>query len=229
MINLGPRLLCAASLVRCRTKIVDIGTDHAYLPAYLVEQGLADSVLACDIGVMPLKNAENTVKSHSLSDKISLRISDGLKEVSPDEADEIIICGMGGTLMTDILEAAPWVKRQGMHLVLQPMTHSEDVRIYLLANGFCVTEERFVVDAGKVYCCISADFDGKARDIDEGFCHFGFLPPSDEINYQYVLRQLHRVDVKLAALKDREDAAEEYKRLLSIRNYYEKGISNENS
>ncbi len=226
MINLGPRLLCAASFVRCRTKIADIGTDHAYLPAYLVEQGIADSVLACDIGVMPLRNAKKTVNAHSLEDRIPLRISDGLKEVSPEEADEIIICGMGGTLMTEILGAAPWIKRDKMHLILQPMTHSEDVRKFLLLNGFSVTEEKFVVDAGKVYCCISADFDGKVREIDEGFCHFGFLPPKDEINALYVDRQLHRVDVKLAALKDREDSLAEYKNLLSIRNYYEKGTEN---
>lgn len=222
MINLGPRLLCAASFVRCRTKITDIGTDHAYLPAYLIENGIADSVLACDIGVMPLKNAENTVKSCGLSDKIALRISDGLKEVSPEEADEIIICGMGGTLMTDILTAAPWVRREGMHLILQPMTHSEDVRKYLLANGFSVTEEKFVTDEGKVYCCISADFDGIIKESDEGFCQFGFLPPKDETNARYVEKQLHRVDVKLCALKGREVSAEEYERLKEIRNYYEK-------
>ena len=222
MINLGPRLLCAASFVRCRTKITDIGTDHAYLPAYLIENGIADSVLACDIGVMPLKNAENTVKSRGLFDSISLRISDGLKAVSPEEADEIIICGMGGTLMTDILTSAPWIRREGMHLILQPMTHSEDVRKYLLSNGFNVTDEKFVVDAGKVYCCISADFDGKTRETDEGFCRFGFLPPADEINARYVEKQLHRVDIKLSALKGREESAEEYERLLKIRNYYEK-------
>lgn len=229
MINLGPRLLCAAFFVRCRTKIADIGTDHAYLPAYLVEKGIADSVLACDIGIMPLKNAENTVKAHSLSDKITLRISDGLKEVSPDEADEIIICGMGGTLMSEILEAAPWIKREKMHLILQPMTHSEDVRRFLLSNGFAVTDERFVEDAGKVYCCISADFDGAVREIDEGFCQFGYLPPGDEINARYVNKQLRRVDVKLDALKNREESKAEYERLLSIRKYYEKGTENEGS
>lgn len=222
MINLGPRLLCAASFVRCRTKITDIGTDHAYLPAYLIENGIADSVLACDIGVMPLKNAENTVKSRGLSDKISLRISDGLKEVAPDEADEIIICGMGGTLMAEILSFAPWIKRDGMHLILQPMTHSEDVRKYLLENGFSVTEERFVVDAGKVYCCISADFDGEIKEADEGFCQFGFLPPTDDVNVLYVEKQLHRIDIKLEALKGREESAEELARLQRIRNYYEK-------
>lgn len=224
MINLGPRLLCAASFVRCRTKIVDIGTDHAYLPAYLIESSKADSVLACDIGVMPLKNAENTVNSRSLGDKISLRISDGLKAVSPEEADEIIICGMGGTLMCEILSAAPWIKRQGIHLILQPMTHSEDVRRFLTENGFGIAEEKFTVDAGKVYCCISAFFDGIVRDADEGFYHFGYLPPENDIQAQYIARQLHRVDTKLNALKGREENSCEYERLFRIKKYYDERI-----
>lgn len=225
MISLGPRLLCAASFIRCRTKIVDIGTDHAYLPAYLIENGIADSVLACDIGVMPLKNAENTVKAHSLGDKISLRISDGLREVSFDEADEITICGMGGTLMTEILEAAPWVKKAGMHLILQPMTHSEDVRSYLAQNGFSIEDEKFVVDAGKTYCCISAAYEGNSGEAESGFLYFGFLPPKDDINAQYVAKQLHRIDVKLNALKGREESADEYNRLLSVRKYYERKMN----
>lgn len=225
MISLGPRLLCAASFIRCRTKIVDIGTDHAYLPAYLIENGIADSVLACDIGVMPLKNAENTVKAHSLGDRISLRISDGLREVSSDEADEITICGMGGTLMTEILEAAPWVKKAGMHLILQPMTHSEDVRSYLAQNGFLIEDEKFVVDAGKTYCCISAVFDGNSSEAESGFLYFGFLPPKDDINAQYVAKQLHRIDVKLNALKGRVESADEYNRLLSVRKYYERKMN----
>lgn len=225
MISLGPRLLCAASFIRCRTKIVDIGTDHAYLPAYLIENGIADSVLACDIGVMPLKNAENTVKAHSLGDRISLRISDGLREVSSDEAEEITICGMGGTLMTEILEAAPWVKKAGMHLILQPMTHSEDVRSYLALNGFLIEDEKFVVDAGKTYCCISAVYDGNADKAENGFLYFGFLPPKDDINAQYVAKQLHRIDVKLNALKGREESADEYNRLLSVRKYYERKMN----
>ncbi len=225
MIKLGPRLFCAASMVRCRTNVVDIGTDHAYLPAFLVQQGIAERVLACDIGILPLKNAEKTVRTYSLSDKIELRVSDGLKEVSPDEADEIVICGMGGTLMASILESAPWIKREGMHLILQPMTHSEDVRLFLTQNGFFIEEERFMVDSGKVYCCISAVYDGQEREISEGFCRFGYLPPRDEIHSQYVLKQLHRVDVKLEALKNRDEAQGEYNRLRAVREYYERGMN----
>ncbi len=222
MINLGPRLLCAASLVRCRTGIVDIGTDHAYLPAYLVMNERADSVLACDIGIMPLKNAENTVSTYSLSDKISLRVSDGLKMVNPDEAQEITVCGMGGTLISEILTAAPWIKKYGMHLILQPMTHTEDVRKYLYENGFEIEEERFVVDNKKVYCVMSAVYTGKACASHVGFYHFGFLPPRDEINARYVEKQLHRIDVKIEARRTADCVTDEMRQLLEIRAYYEK-------
>lgn len=222
MLTIGPRLLCAASMIRCRTKIVDIGTDHAYLPAFLVLNDKADSVLACDIGIMPLKNAEKTVKSYALEDRISLRVSDGLKEVSSDEADEIVICGMGGTLISDILTAAEWIKRKGMHLILQPMTHSEDVRRFLCENGFKISEERFVVDNKKVYCCISAEFTGEATQTEIGFYHFGFLPPRDEINKEYVDKQLRRINIKIDALKNREGESREFAKLLDIRDYYEK-------
>ncbi len=225
MIKLGPRLFCAASMVRCRTNIVDIGTDHGYLPAYLVEQGIAENVLACDIGVLPLKNAEKTVTAYGLSDRISLRVSDGLHEVSPEEADEIVICGMGGTLISSILGAASWIKRPGMHLILQPMTHTEDVRQYLLENGFFIDEEKFMLDNGKIYCCISAVYDGCVREVNEGFCRFGHLPPRDEIHSQYVEKQLRRVNIKLSALKDREESKEEYDKLRVVRDYYKRAMN----
>lgn len=223
MLTLGSRLSCAASMVRCRTKIIDIGTDHGYLPAYLVLSGKADSVLACDIGILPLKNAENTVSHYKLQDKISLRVSDGLKEVLPDEAQEIIICGMGGTLISEILSAAPWIKRMGTHLILQPMTHTEDVRKYLCENGFSINEEKFVVDNKKVYCCISADYTGKKQDTSDGFYHFGFLPPTDEIQTKYVEKQLKRIDIKIEARKDSSDNEElEYYR--NLRKYYDERV-----
>ena len=227
MINLGPRLLCAASFIRCRTGIVDIGTDHAYLPAYLILNGKADFVLACDIGIMPLKNAENTVSSYGLCDKIGLRVSDGLKEVSSDEAQEISVCGMGGTLICEILGAAPWIKRDGMHLILQPMTHTEDVRKFLCENGFSIEQERFVVDNKKVYCVMSAVYTGNAFCADDGFYHFGFLPPKDEINAQYVMKQLHRIDVKIEARRNNEALADELSSLMKIRAWYEKETQNE--
>lgn len=222
MLNIGPRLSCVAGMVRRHRKTVDIGTDHAYIPAYLVMNGMSENVLACDIGKKPLENAAKTLREYSLEDKIMLRISDGLKEVSPDEAQEIIICGMGGTLMSDILADAEWIKRDGIHLILQPMTHSEDVRRYLCNNGFIITEEKCVIDTGRVYCCISADYEGKVYDTEEGFYYFGELPKNDEVSKLYVDRQLHRVKTKLDALIKAGSEPEQVKKLSLVYDYYEK-------
>ncbi len=222
MLEPGPRLLCAASMVRGKRKIVDIGTDHAYLPAYLVLNGIAEDVLACDIGIMPLENAKRTVAAYSLQEKIGLRVSDGLSAISPDEAQEIIICGMGGTLIAAILTAADWIKKQGMHLILQPMTHSEDVRRYLSANGFVLTEERHIIDNNRVYCCISADYTGEVYPPDEGFCYFGRLPVEGEAAELFVAKRLKRLDTKLNALKSADSGNKEIPVLEEIRDYYEK-------
>lgn len=227
MLNIGPRLTCAAEMVRRHRKTVDIGTDHAYIPAYLVLHGMSDNVLACDIGKMPLENAAKTLREYSLEDKIQLRISDGLKEVKPFEAEEIIICGMGGTLMSDILSSAGWIKKEGTHLVLQPMTHSEDVRRYLITNGFRITEEKCVVDTNRVYCCISADFDGEVREMPEGYLYFGYLPKNDEASRLYVQRQLHRVKTKLEALKKAGTSPDDVRVLTLVYDYYERGVHGE--
>lgn len=221
MLNIGPRLLCAALMVRKNRKTVDIGTDHAYLPAYLVMNGISERVLACDIGVKPLGNAAKTLRQFDLKDKISLRVSDGLKEVSPEEAEEITICGMGGTLMSDILRAAPWIRNEGVHLVLQPMTHSEDVREYLCENGFLITQERCVKDAGRVYCCIGAKYSGEKKDWPAGYFYFGTLSFSDELSAEFMKKQAHRVKTKLEALEKSDASNEKLPYLRDIYSYYE--------
>ncbi len=228
MFDPGPRLKCAAELLSPHKKIVDIGTDHAYLPTYLVLTGKSECVLACDIGKSPLANAEKTVKLYGLEDRISLRISDGLKAVKPDETEEISVCGMGGTLMVEILSAAPWIKRAGMHLVLQPMTHSEDVRQFLFENGFDISEERFVEEKSKTYCIINAFYTGIDCIADQGFCYFGFLPAKDRIQNNYVRTRLERLDKRLQALINADAEKDEIERLKKIRNYYEMRTRNEN-
>ncbi len=228
MFEPGPRLKCVASLLQAHRKTVDIGTDHAYLPAYLVLTGKSEDILACDIGEKPLENAAKTVKAYSLESSVKLRISDGLKEVLPYEAEEISICGMGGTLMSEILSDAPWIKKQGMHLVLQPMTHSEDVREYLDKNGFFIAEEQFISENSKDYCVISAFYDGEGVRYEDGFYYFGFLPPENEVHKRLVKARLERLDKKLNALTENGKNETQIKKLKIIRDYYEKRCPDEN-
>ncbi len=171
-IVLTERLRTAAELVRPNRKTVDVGTDHGYLPAFLVMGGITDNVTAADIGRGPLDNAEKTIKKYSLEGKIGTCLSDGLEKIDRD-TEEIIICGMGGTLIAEILGKAEWIKNKEIHLVLQPMTHSYDVRKFLCENGFYIDTEKFCTDTGRDYVVISAYFDGKDRSRDDFYYFFG--------------------------------------------------------
>lgn len=220
MFELSPRLYTVAHMADISRKTVDIGTDHAYLPAYMITFLHSGNILACDIGEKPLENALNTLKTYRLEDKIELRLSDGLKNVLPEEAEQITICGIGGTLIRDILNGAPWVKKNGMRLVLQPMTHSEDVRRYLCENGFIITEERCVEDAGRIYCCIAAEYSGGNAAYEEGYYYFGTLLNEKGMAEKYILKQYDRVQKRAEALKEAQRYPEEEKLLRDVLAYY---------
>ena len=121
--KLDSRLMAIADLVRKDKVFADIGTDHAYLPVYLVENRIINCAIAADLRVGPLENAKETVVSHNLSDKIELRLSDGLDNFSENEVQEIAVAGMGGLLISSFIERTDWLKNSNVHLILQPMTH----------------------------------------------------------------------------------------------------------
>ena len=122
-INLDKRLLCVASFVRCGSRAADIGTDHAYIPVYLLQNGISPSAIAADLREMPLKNAGKTIAQFSLTDKIQTVLSDGLEKIDKDSCDDIIIAGMGGLLISEILSSVCWVFDKKYRLILQPMSH----------------------------------------------------------------------------------------------------------
>ena len=201
--NPGKRLTAAAQKVRPGKRVVDVGTDHAYLPAYLILGGKTPQCLAVDIGAGPLENARKTVEKYALSDRIVLRISDGLQAVLPEEAEDITICGMGGTLMTKILSECAWLQKADLHLVLQPQSHVWEVRSLLLQNGFFIDDEAILEDAGKLYITISAFYDGQNRVPDDGFCYFGtLLQKSDALTVAYTDNLYRQLCIRLQALQN---------------------------
>ena len=112
MIVLSPRLKTAADMVRKGVVAADIGTDHAYLPSYLVLNGICPRALACDLRKGPLENAAETLERWNISDKITLRLSDGLDELSAGEADDIIMAGIGRNTYRQIARAYRVGKKQ---------------------------------------------------------------------------------------------------------------------
>lgn len=216
-LKLKPRLGMAAEMVRAGSRVADIGTDHAYLPAFLLLNSRVESAVAADLRKGPLENAEATVRSCSLEDKVSLRLSDGLASVRPDEADDIVIAGMGGILIAEILQKAPWVKDSAKRLILQPQSHDEDVRRFLFENGFDIIKEDACFEDGKAYICMCAQYTGRVCPHSEAEIMLGgFAGRTDEASRAFTEKKLKRIRVRANALSQRNENPEELEFLFKI-------------
>lgn len=193
-----------ASLVRPGKKLVDIGTDHAYIPAFLVKNHIIPSAIASDVRVGPLANARKTIASYGLEDKIEAILSNGLTSIPQDETD-FCIAGMGGELIASILEASPWVKVKDNHFVLQPQTHPEDLRAFLFSNGYEIVKEDVVKDKRHLYLAMEVLYTGNIKDFSETDKYVGELKNSKSIyKNDYLKYIVKRLEVQLAATH-RED------------------------
>lgn len=195
--SVNSRLLKIAGMIRSGDRVADIGTDHAYLPVFLLKNGIAQKAFACDIGDGPLENARLNIERSNV-DGIELRKGDGLKAVGPDEIDTAVLAGMGGDLMARIISDTGWIKNTRYELILQPMTAVEELRQYLCENGFAIVKECAVMSQGRIYTVIKAVFDGKTRACDPIFRFIGRLPENmgeDELGY---IKRKRRIIGKLA-------------------------------
>ncbi len=198
-VKLTPRLSAVASLVKGGGIIADIGTDHGYLPIYLVQTGKVQTAIAADIGKEPLKNAEKSVEYYDLGDKISLRLSDGLREFKSTDAQEIIFAGMGGTLIAEKLSETPWVKDENIHFIFQPQSRAEDLREFLYQNGFEILNELATHEARRVYITFDAVYTGAVKSFSQADCFMGKLPHTEDA-HKHLEGQLKRLEEKYNAL-----------------------------
>ena len=161
-----PRLECILKYVRGKT-IVDIGTDHAYIPIRLVQDGIADKVIASDIKIGPVNAAKRHIEKYALSDKIDVRLGSGLAPIEENEAEEIIIAGMGGEMIIKILSEDE-SKAKNARLILQPMNSQYDLRKFLHENGYEIELEDLATEGVKVYNIIIAK-SGKSVPFSDDF------------------------------------------------------------
>ena len=144
--KLDCRLSAAAEYARPGAVFADIGTDHAYLPVSLCLSGTAPSGVASDLREGPCRRAAGNIEKAGLSDRISVVMTDGLDGIDRFSPDDIYILGMGGELIASIIGRSEYVKKSGVRLILQPMTHPERLRAFLLGEGFDITDEKLVSD-----------------------------------------------------------------------------------
>ena len=149
--NIGDRLEAIGKLVPQGCVLADIGTDHAYLPVWLLEQGKIASAIAGDIAEGPCLAAKNTVSMHGMKGKVEVRLGSGLKVLQAGEADCIAIAGMGASTMIEILEADMPLAVEAKRLVLQPMAGAASLRKWLIQNGWCIVAEDLVADGRHLY------------------------------------------------------------------------------
>ena len=201
MIKLDARLSAVASLVRDGVRVADIGTDHAYLLTYLIEKGVCPRGIAADLRKGPLENARQTVIEAGLTDKVELILSDGLENIIEGSCDDIVIAGMGGNLIAEILSKAHWIKNENLNIVAQPMTHAEVLRQFFVDNGFEILREKTATDGRRFYCIMSAKYSGKKSEQDISYIYTGQLfENNDETTKKYIEKLLTTLEKKHTAL-----------------------------
>lgn len=149
--ELSKRLQAVADLVTPGYTIADVGTDHAYIPIYLVEKGIVQRAVAMDINEGPLNRATEHIKENKLENQIQTRLSNGLQHLQKGEVDTVILAGMGGNLMINILNEDFNKTNSLKECILQPQSEVFKVRTFLLEKGFLFIEENMVLDDGKYY------------------------------------------------------------------------------
>lgn len=213
--KLDARLSAVAGLVRENSILADIGTDHAYLPVYLIENHIIKSAIASDIGKGPLLNAQKTVEKYDYTDKIQLRLSDGLKSFQPNEVNEISVAGMGGLLISEFIENTEWLKNDEIHLILQPMTHVEELRKTLFDNGFVIEKEVVAKDGDKLYIILSAYYYSDATAYTDLDLIVGRLPyNNDDLSKEYLNKIYDKYNKKLVALKKVEKECSDLEKIV---------------
>ena len=208
--------IAAASLYDGETKnlrAIDVGCDHAKLAIYLIQSGICSHVVACDINEGPVEVAKKNVsrrtfKDKPLSDYIDVVCTDGLEGLENTDANRIFILGMGGELISEILERASFIREEKnkgkIKFILQPMTSEADLRAYLYTNGFEITDEIMVLDKDRVYAVIQAVYDGEKRQGSKAEMLLG--KHNIEKGTELFVRQLkRRIRITEKALTEREN------------------------
>ncbi|MDF2474062.1 MAG: hypothetical protein K0R21_1844 [Anaerocolumna sp.] len=227
--ELSKRLQAVADSVTPGNRVADVGCDHAYISIYLIEHGISPLVVAMDVNKGPLERAKENIERKGFSSKIQVRLSDGLKKLQPGEVDTILIAGMGGALVTRILEEGAAAVKRCRELVLQPQSELPLVRKYLHTIGFQIRTELMLEEDGKYYDIIKAvpSFINETYER-EVFYQYGKLPleGQDAVAKDFLLRE-KRLKSQVMEELSRNSTENTRKRLAQVEQeiaYIEEGL-----
>lgn len=215
--ELSKRLRAVAGLVTEGASVADIGTDHGYIPIYLVQNNIAAEVIASDVNEGPLQRARIHIQEYEeVRDKINIRRSDGLNAIKPGEADTMIAAGMGGGLIIKILEEGKSVTDYMHSLILQPQSEIERVRSYLNDHALQIVSEDMVEEEGKYYPMMKA-IHGRKESYTKAELLFGkqLLKKRHPVLKEYLLQKMRiKKDIVFQLIGNGSQRAEERRREL---------------
>ena len=194
MVKLSNRLLAVASFVTDGNVLADVGTDHGYIPIYLLQEKRIPRAIAMDINAGPLQRAKEHIGLYGLDNYIETRLSDGVAALTPGEVDTVLVAGMGGGLVMHILEEGKEVCRQAKELILQPQSELERVRAYLWSNGYVILGEDMVLEDEKFYPMMRVVYQNVVDTENAGnllFCRYGrqLLEQKHAVLKEYLMRE----------------------------------------
>ena len=206
--ELSPRLRLLADWVRPGARVADVGTDHAYLPVWLVLHGRVSSAIASDLRKGPIQRARETCRRYG-AHSIDCRLCDGLAGIAAGEADTVIIAGMGGENIAAILAAAPWT-RDGAHtLLLQPMSRDASLRRFLAENGYTILREALTCERGS-YLPVMEVTAGQ-MELTAGELYGGVKLRQDPLGDRYLIQAILRLQSAVAGLNRSANPADREK------------------
>lgn len=200
-LELSPRLRLLAQWVPSGARFADVGTDHAYLPVWLMLHGQVRSAIASDLREGPLERARETGRTYG-ADGVEYRLCDGLADIRPEEVDTIAIAGMGGENIAAILAAAPWTADGAHTLLLQPMTKSEELRGFLSREGYAIRKEALVYDRGTLYPVMEVT--AGRMELTLGQLYGGAALLRDPLGDRYLIQRIVRLQGAVAG-RNRSD------------------------
>lgn len=215
---IDPRLSSAASFVRAGAVFADIGTDHGYLPIFLLGEGRISRAVLADINEGPLSKAKENASRHGLSHLCEFVLTDGAAALSDKGITDYAICGMGGELIAEIIARAPHLADGSVRLILQPMSRQEHLRRELYRMGFSIVAERYSVAEGKRYVSICAEYTATPCEISDEIAYLG-LGPTDETDipaYLAYLTAKRDSIAKAAEAREKAGIADNYKDIVTL-------------